>query len=161
MQRDTINSPSIQVEKENIRLFSKERFDLRRLFTKMDATDYMMIWFLRKQSERKEEHQKFYLKDIAETFELPLHTVTNIVRNLQEKNMISWKHDGMGEAGTYVQVTEIGTQAMKDQHQQLEQSVSNIMEQFGEERFLGLLRELAAFEEILNGELEKGDTVYA
>ncbi len=151
----------VQTENKAVRLFPREHLDIERLFKHVEATDFMMIWLLGKQAEQKDDNQKFYLKDIAETFHLPVHTITNIVRSLQEKNMVVWKHDGTGEDGTYVQITESGMQAMAEQHQQLQSTIQNVMHQFGEERFRNLLRELAAFEEISNAELEKGDTVYA
>jgi len=148
-------------EKKALHLFPRERFDIEQLFNRMEVTDYMMMWLLGKQMESPEDNHKFYLKDIAAAFDLPQHTVTNIVRNLQDKSMVTWKHDGNGEEGTYIQVTENGMQAIKDQYSQLEQSFSDVIHQFGEERFFYMLRELAEFEELLHGELKKEDTVYA
>ncbi len=142
-------------------LFSHQTNDLQKLIHRVDVSNYMMMWFLIQQTETPDQRQKFYLKDLSQSFGIPMYVMTALARRLQEKNLVVWKHDGNGEAGTYLQVTEVGMQTAADQRKTLERYRQEIQEQFGEERFFSLMREMSALEELMYGEKESEGTVYA
>ena len=61
-----------------------------------------------------------------------------------------WKHDGSGEEGTYIQITENGVAVLEQQQQVLSEFYADVIEKFGKGRFLNLLSELEALEEVIN-----------
>lgn len=154
------NELQSNLNSNEIRTWDENRMDMRQLLERTDAADYMMVWLIQQKVQSTEQNPKFYLKDIATAFDLPVHTVSNIVRKLQDDNLVVWKHDGTGEDGTYVQITAQGNQLVSEKQARLEDSLSQAMEAFGEDRFRALLRELAAFEEVVHGELDKEEPVY-
>lgn len=142
-------------------LFSHQTNGLQKLINRVDVSNYMMMWFLIQQTETPDQRQKFYLKDLSQSFGITMYVMTALARRLQEKNLVVWKHDGNGEEGTYLQVTEVGMQTATDQRKTLERYRQEIKEQFGEERFFLLMREMSALEELMYGGKESEGTVYA
>ena len=143
-------SPETGIEK-----ISHQKINIQKLFHKVSVLDYAIMWFFANKVEQADESQKFYLKDLSESSGVPIHIITEMVRQLREKGLVIWKHDGNGENGTYIQVTEMGIQSVTEQRDILKHFQKNVIEKFGSERFLNLLREMAAFEEIMNKEIEK------
>ena len=105
--------------------------------------------------EQAEENQKIYLEDIAQGLNLPIGVVSKIVRTLKEKNFVTWKHDGIGEDGTYIQLTEKGMHSFTEQQEILKDFYKNVIEQFGTERFVSFLEQIIEFEEIIGAEISK------
>lgn len=133
----------------------REKINIQKLFHKVSVLDYAIMWFFSDKVKPTEAKEKFYLKDLAKAAGISMHVVTKMVRQLQEKGLVEWKHDGCGENGTYIQVTAIGMQAILEQRDILVNLHTNVIEKFGKERFLNLLSEMSAFEEMLNHEIEK------
>ena len=122
---------------------------LRRLFQANASDEYALIWLLSKHTQDTGS-EKIYLKDMVRELNLPLPKVTAIARSLQSKGLVRWTHDGNGEEGTYILLTETALTSVQARryHQQ-------VVAAFGEERFLHLLGEIAQLEEILRQEAEK------
>ncbi|MGN1482033.1 hypothetical protein [Porcipelethomonas sp.] len=132
-----------------------EKINIQKLFHKVSVLDYAIMWFLSDKVKQTEENQKFYLKDLSQAAGMPITFITEMVRQLQEKGLVEWKHDGGGEMGTYIQFTSVGMQAVLEQSDILTDFHTNVIEQFGHERFLKLLSEMSALEEIMNREIER------
>ncbi len=86
---------------------------------------------------------------------LPLPKVTAIARSLQGKGLVRWTHDGNGEDGTYILLTDTALTSVQTHRQTLRKYHQRVVSAFGEERFLHLLSEIAQLEEILRQEAEK------
>ena len=125
-----------------------EKINIQKLFHKVSVLDYAIMWFLSDKVNKTEENQKFYLKDLSQAAGIPMRMAT-------DKGLVEWTHDGGGESGTYIQITSAGMQAVLEQSDILTNFHINLVEQFGYERFLNLLSEMSAFEEIMNKEIEK------
>lgn len=134
---------------------SHEKINIQKLFHKVSVLDYAIMWFLSDKVNKTEENQKFYLKDLSQAAGIPMRMATDMARKLQDKGLVEWTHDGGGESGTYIQITSAGMQAVLEQSDILTNFHINLVEQFGYERFLNLLSEMSAFEEIMNKEIEK------
>lgn len=161
METDQIqNMLSSVTDTGTISSFSSEKMNLQKLFHKVSVLDYAIMWFLSDKVSVTEQNQKFYLKDLAQMTGMPMYIVTDMVKKLQEKNFVIWKHDGCGENGTYIQITDSGIQAISEQQSILKSFHANVLDQFGRERFLALLREMAALEDIMNREIEKENVKY-
>lgn len=127
---------------------------LRRLFQENASDEYALIWLLSKHT-KDSGSEKIYLKDMVKELNLPLPKVTAIARSLQSKGLVRWTHDGNGEEGTYILLTETALTSVQARRQTLRRYHQQVVAAFGEERFLHLLGEIAQLEEILRQEAEK------
>ena len=135
--------------------FRISRGAVQKLFQKMTVNEYVIIWILSTQVEHVEKKQKIYLKNIAEKSKLPMAKISEIVRGLQEKGIVEWKHDGRGEEGTYIQITDAGIQKAIEQQKILERFYGNAIQKFGIDRFIQLMQQLHEFEDIMNQGIEQ------
>jgi DNA-binding MarR family transcriptional regulator len=127
-----------------------------KLFQSIDLSDYALMWLLIRH-EGQREPGKIYLVDLAETLHLPISTVSKMATDLKNKGLVRWQHDGNGEGGTYLQLTTDTRQTTQDQTALLRQVYAAMIAQFGEERFLALLNELAAFGETITNAIDGVD----
>lgn len=148
----------IPVEKHIPAVLKSGRINLKKLFTKVSVADYAAMWFLAENAAYAQDTQKFYLKELAQAAEIPMPIITQMVRKLQDKGLVIWTHDGCGEQGTYIQLTENGIEALIEQRNILTEFETDIISRFGKERFLHLMSEMAAFEELMNKSAESEDT---
>ena len=74
---------------------------------------------------------------------------------LQGKGLVRWTHDGNGEDGTYILLTDTALTSVQTHRQTLRKYHQRVVSAFGRERFLHLLSEIAQLEEILRQEAEK------
>lgn len=118
------------------------------LFKKMTAVDYVTLSKLFE--TMKTSGGRLYLSDISTELQLPIARVSRLARALQERGLVVWKHDGSGEEGTYVQITDNGVALVQQQQAVLSEFYAEVIEKFGKERFLRLLSELDALENVLN-----------
>ena len=122
-----------------LRTFSPEQADklfhspaLRHLFQENASDEYALIWLLSK-----------HTKDSA------------IARSLQNKGLVRWTHDGNGEEGTYILLTDTAVTSVQAHRQTLRAYHQRVVAAYGEEKFLHLLGEIAQLEEIMRQEAEK------
>ena len=127
---------------------------MRRLFQQNASDEYALIWLLSKHM-KDSGSEKIYLKDMVREMNLPLPKVTAIARSLQNKGLVTWTHDGNGEEGTYIMLTELAVSSVRTRRQTLRSYHQRVVSAFGEERFLHLIGEIAQLEEILKQEAEK------
>lgn len=138
-----------------IQTYRWNRVDLHKLFENMSSLDYAAMWVLSRHMEGAEENKKIYLKEISERLMLPMPKVSRLVQTLQDKGLVYWRHDGKGEEGTYIQITENGIQQAISQQERLREFYTQVIPRFGKERFVHLLEEMNELEEIIKGEMEK------
>lgn len=131
------------------------KVSIRKLFHKVSVLDYAIMWFLADKAEGADGKRKFYLKELSESSGIHMHIITEMVRQLRDKGLVEWKHDGSGENGTYIRITETGLQAVTEQCDILKKFHNNVIGRFGSERFIKLLNEMSAFEDIMSEEIEK------
>lgn len=130
--------------------FKTGREYTKKLFQKMSTADYVAMWILSRSMENEVGDSKIYLEDIARTLKLSMGKVSKIVKELQERGLVKWKHDGAGEEGTYIVITENGISSVKKQQKILEKFYKTVIEEYGEEQFVRLLGQIAELEEIMN-----------
>lgn len=140
-----------------LRSFRWNQMNLQKIFQNMSSLDYTAMWILSRHIEEEEKSRKIYLKDISEKMELPMPRVSAMVRELQDRGLVYWKHDGKGENGTYIQITEHGMEKALEQQDKLKDFYKKVVEKFGKERFVELLGEMAELEDIMNCEINKID----
>ena len=134
------------------------RVDMHKLFQNMSSIDYSIVWILSRHMEGKEENKKLYLKEISEQLKLPIPKVSKLVQSLQDKGLVYWRHDGKGEEGTYIQITEAGIRQAVAQQEKLQGFYNKVIQQFGKERFEQLIEEMKELEDIMNQEIANYET---
>lgn len=144
-----------------LRTFSPEQTDklfhspaLRHLFQENASDEYALIWLLSKHT-KDTGSEKIYLKDIVRELNLPMPKVSAIARSLQNKGLVRWTHDGNGEEGTYILLTDTAVTSVQAHRQTLRAYHQRVVAAYGEEKFLHLLGEIAQLEEIMRQEAEK------
>lgn len=145
----------------SLRTFSPEQADklfhspaLRHLFQENASDEYALIWLLSKHT-KDTGSEKIYLKDIVRELNLPMPKVSAIARSLQNKGLVRWTHDGNGEEGTYILLTDTAVTSVQAHRQTLRAYHQRVVAAYGEEKFLHLLGEIAQLEEIMRQEAEK------
>lgn len=131
------------------------RMNMKKLFQKMSTADYMAMWILAQSVDKSKQDQRIYLEEIAEKTNLPMGKVSGIVKELQDRSLVRWKHDGSGEEGTYIEITEKGISSAVEQQEILKKFYNAVITEFGEERFLQFMGQIAELEEIMNQVIEK------
>lgn len=131
--------------------YSISKLGINDLFKKMTAVDYVTLSKLLEKINVN-DGGRLYLSEISAELKLPIARVSRLARALQERGLVVWKHDGAGEEGTYIQITDNGISVLEQQQRVLSEFYAEVIEKFGKERFLKLLSELEALEEIMNHE---------
>lgn len=129
--------------------YSIGRLGMNGLFKKITAVDYVTLSRLFEKMNLNEDG-RLYLSEVSHELDLPISRVSRLSRMLQDRGLVVWKHDGTGEEGTYIQITGSGIEALERQRQVLSEFYTSIIKKFGVERFLKLLSELEALEQIIN-----------
>lgn len=127
-----------------------------RVFRNIPMEIFMMIWLLHRRLGFSAS-EKLYLKDIAHELEIPVSRASFMCRTLQDHGLVSWKHDGAGEGGTYIEFNENAWEDTQNQIEVLDTLFHNVITAFGPERFETFLKEFQELEEALNEEVEKMD----
>ena len=126
---------------------------LRHLFQENASNEYALIWLLSKHT-RDTGSEKIYLKDMVRELGLPMDKVSAIARSLQTKGLVRWTHDGNGQEGTYILLTDTAITSVQARRQALRDYHQRVVAAYGEEKFLHL-GEITQLEEIMRQEAEK------
>ena len=134
----------------------------RKIFSRMSTGNYVTIEIIERLIEKEygsdtqtDGGSRIYLKDLASHFKIPMYKVSEIVRDMSERGMVTWTHDGKGKEGTYIILTESGKKAAKDQQAILKEFYSRVIERFGKEKFVELLGMMADLDQVMESELDQ------
>lgn len=139
--------------------YNISKLSVQKLFDKMTAADYVALCMLLREPDDADEPQaerKIYLASIADTLKISMAKVSRLVRTLQERGLVVWKHDGNGEDGTYIILTDKGLHSAEEQQEKLKHFYADVIEKFGKDRFVVLLAQLKELEDIMSEEMEEG-----
>lgn len=95
---------------------------------------------------------KLYLQEIAETMELSVQQVSQIVQTLEGRALVQWSHDRNGSAGTYIILDPAGKELLRRQEEGLKEYYGRVVEKFGKEDFICLLGLLTRLEYVMKEE---------
>ncbi len=132
-----------------------ERVDLKSLFKDISILDYNAMQSILGINQKKEESEKIYLRDLADELKIPISTASKMIGELQDNGMVRWKHDGKGEKGTYIIITEKGEEVVKKQHEVLMMFYGEVIERFGKDDFLKMLEMISRLENVMLEEIDK------
>lgn len=132
------------------------------LFTEVDVAEYIALHLIaRTAAAHSGVSQPTYLTELAEKLEMPLSGVSKMVTKLKDRGLVLWSHAGNGSEGTFVSITESGFAAMERQDGILEGYYGQVVERFGRENLVRLLKQLDDLERIMNEvDAMEGDNGY-
>ena len=126
------------------------------LFTELSVTEYVALHrIVRIAPTSGTDPERTYLKDLAESLEMPIYAASEMARKLKERGLVQWMHDGIGDEGTYVKVTEPGKHAMEKQEQILKDYYSRVEETFGYEKLVSLMGQIGELETVMQDTVSK------
>lgn len=129
------------------------------LFEDISIPQYIALHSIAKSISDK-EIEKTYLKDIADELEIPISNVSKMIAELRERGLVLWEHEGNGSEGTYVTITESGIRLMNQQQTILKNYYSRVIEKFGEDKLVLLLKLMKELEDAMDYELsDKGENL--
>lgn len=125
---------------------------IHKLFSEVSVAEYITLHDIAKLTDGQEDitKQKTYLKELSEVLRLPIRSVSKLVGRLRDKDLVLWSHDGIGEEGTYVSITEHGLMIMEKQGEILKNYYGEVIARFGREKMITLLKLADEFEEVAN-----------
>ena len=129
---------------------------LRNFFKELSIPDYIALHIIQETEELTEIYEgRTYLKDLAEKMQMTIRQTSKMVGNLRDRGLLLWSHDGNGSEGTYVTITESGKKLLKNQEQILRDYYGKVIEKYGKENLIQLLRLMKELETVMSSELER------
>ena len=119
------------------------------LFKEVSINDYLTLHLLSEHLLVNES--KVYLKEIAEQMDLPMKKVSPMVQLMQDRGLVTWKHD---RQGTYITISEDGKTAMEKQQNYLTDFIEKCASRYGYEKLLTLIKYRNEFNEIMEKVIE-------
>lgn len=126
-----------------------------RVFHILSISEYIALYAIMKSISQTEQEHKIFLKDIASEMDIPLGHASKIARNLKDKGYIIWTHEGTGNEGTYIEVTESGIRNLTEQERILKEYYQNIINQIGQEKLMQWLLLTQEIETVMEQEASK------
>lgn len=138
------------------RKYLLEKVNVKKLFKNISVLDYnAMQTILRYNKDRHGQGERIYLRELANELKIPISTVSQMIGRLQDNGMVRWKHEGKGENGTYIEITERGETAVKEQQNILKKFYGTVVTRYGTDNFVEMLDMVTKLENIMTDELNK------
>ena len=104
-----------------------------------------MLIFIHHTAQEREDG-KVYLKEIAEEVELPMNEVSADIKGLRDSGYVKWTHDGAGENGTYVVMTDNGNEMLEENRKKLADFYKKVIEEYGYDKLIALVDSMKELE---------------
>ena len=129
------------------------------LFHELTIQEYIALHIITKGKHKDNfTPEKVYLRELAERMEVSIHQASNMARELKDRGLVRWSHDGDGSEGTYITITESGISSMLRQEAILDDYYGRVIERFGRDNLIALMSQIDELEKIMDNEFnEKGD----
>lgn len=138
------------------RKYLLEKVNVKKLFSGISVLDYNAMQAILRFNEKKENvSDRIYLRELSEELKIPISKVSQMIGRLQENGMVRWKHEGKGEQGTYIEITDRGVEAVRKQQDILKNFYGTVVTRYGVDKFVQMLDMVTELEDIMTDELEK------
>ena len=128
---------------------------IRELFRKMSIPEYIALYMIASEGKHNSIYSgRTYLTDLAEKMQLTIRQTSKMVRDLKERGLLLWSHDGNGSEGTYVTITESGRTLLREQEEAMKRYYGKVFDKFGKENLIQLLQLMKQLETIMSSEIE-------
>ena len=128
--------------------------EYRKDILKMSIPEYIALEYIALEEESGIYEGIAYLKDLADRLHMTMRQVSNMAGKLRDAGYVVWSHDGDGSEGTYVTITESGQSIIRNQEELLKSYYGHVIDKFGKDNLLQLLRLMKQLETIISSEAE-------
>lgn len=130
-------------------------FNKARASRGINEAEYIVLRIVNEAGSEQEIYGgKTYLKDLSEKIELSIHQTSKLISRLNGQGLVKWSHDGDGNEGTYVTITEHGMKLLEQQQDVFREYYGNVIEKFGRANMIELLNLMKQLETVMRGERE-------
>lgn len=144
--KEIVEKQYMELGNEIIRLRNNLGNDsLRQLFCVIPLPEYLVLTILMRNLELHQEDKKVYLKEIAAEMKMKMPAVSALVQKLQSSGLVIWQHDGAGNEGTYITLSEHGRTLLTEQRKILADYFEKVVSCLGISRtmeIMGAMQEL-------------------
>ena len=158
-EKNTVNKTPDVLKLSNELMYRRyllNKDQLRNFFKELSIPDYIALHIIQETEELTEIYEgRTFLKDLAEKMQMTIRQTSKMVGNLRDRGLLLWSHDGNGSEGTYVTITESGKKLLKNQEQILRDYYGKVIEKYGKENLIQLLRLMKELETVMSSELER------
>ena len=158
-EKNTVNKTPDVLKLSNELMYRRyllNKDQLRNFFKELSIPDYIALHIIQETEELTEIYEgRTYLKDLAEKMQMTIRQTSKMVGNLRDRGLLLWSHDGNGSEGTYVTITESGKKLLKNQERILRDYYGKVIEKYGKENLIQLLRLMKELETVMSSELER------
>ena len=130
---------------------------IRSFIEEISIPEYIALFCIEAIGEGSAENdKKVYFRELVEKMEMPTQGVSKMVGKLRERGLVIWTHDGIGEEGTYVTITDLGKKLMEEHESASVAYYENVIEKYGEEKFAALIQMIRDLKQVMKREIEEG-----
>lgn len=129
------------------------RGKIKTLFNELSISEYIALHVVLKKS-KETENGKLYLRELAEGLEMSTARASKTAGKLKEKGLVNWTHDGDGNEGTYITLTESGKSAISEQDKTLADYYGRIIDYVGIEKAAGIAQRMMNLDKHMKRDLE-------
>ena len=119
-----------------------------KLFSEISTYDYIALLLLQRRMGLGDD--RIYLKEISEELDMPMAKVSKIVQRMQNRGFVYWTHDASDRPGTFITLSEIGRDALKNQEEKIAVFFENAIIKYGAEDFIKLMELRKRFNDTWN-----------
>ena len=129
--------------------------EYRKDIFKMSIPEYIALEYIAVEEESGLYDGRAYLRDLADKLHMTMRHISNMAGKLRDAGLVLWSHDGDGSEGTYVTITESGQSIIKNQEEILKAYYGHVIDKFGKDNLLQLLKLMKQLETVMSSEAEK------
>lgn len=126
-----------------------------KLFSEISTYDYIALLLLQRRMGLGDD--RIYLKEISEELDMPMAKVSKIVQRMQNRGFVYWTHDASDRPGTFITLSEIGRDALKNQEEKIAVFFENAIIKYGAEDFIKLMELRKRFNDTMEEVLSESE----
>ena len=117
----------------------------------LDIPGYLALHRIADTAANKDDpNGRTYLQDLADNMQVAVRQVSKLAESLRDRGLVQWAHDGNGDEGTYVVITDAGRRLMTGKEQALKDYYSRVVEAYGRDELRQLLGMMQRLETVMN-----------
>ena len=126
-----------------------------KLFSEISTYDYIALLLLQRRMGLGDD--RIYIKEISEELDMPMAKVSKIVQRMQNRGFVYWTHDASDRPGTFITLSEIGRDALKNQEEKIAVFFENAIIKYGAEDFIKLMELRKRFNDTMEEVLSESE----
>ncbi len=144
------------------RVYVMNRVQHRKLFVELNIREYIALQRIAHIAASEEIYSgKVYLKDLAESMQLSIRQTSGMVKELKDRGLVTWSHDGDGSEGTYLAITDGGKELISKNEEILKEHYGRVIDAYGKENMIQLLQMMKRLETVVQSEYEDAEATEA